>query len=328
MFQKILKMLSLEEEIIMNKNKYLPSIILNVILTIFASIYMYNMYKSLSGFVANGFRDGLVMICLVVSYTLPVVSFIIYFYKQHIKKINKIVNIVLSSILIIWGIFNLVSIFSNISLYVSNNYYGVYDALLPSVFVLFPYDMILVSILIVLLEINNIICLLTKENIISKFFNKLSHYGYFKFNIISYLLLSVLSIVAFIFVGAYLTSFKAIENALYDLKYLYVGLWCLTPMINLLGLLFNFNQRDLSKTKKNIIVSSLIGINVLVIALLFVFEAIYPNFLTYIAKPYFVITYSVSLAIEPLILLATGLISTIIFTIQLLIINLKNLLNN
>ena len=52
----------------------------SILLFILSSYYMYDFYKSLSGFIANQFREPLVMIPIFLSYFLPVFCFLFYFY--------------------------------------------------------------------------------------------------------------------------------------------------------------------------------------------------------------------------------------------------------
>ena len=65
-----------------------------------------------------------------------------------------------------------------------------------------------------------------------------------------------------------------------------------------------------NKKNKIIYLSIIAFINILLVTLLFIFEAIDPNFVVRIGKPLFVITFSVSIPIEIIILLAIAVITT------------------
>ena len=50
-----------------------------VILLLFSCFCMYDFYKCLSGFIANGFREPLVMLPMILAYFLPVFCFLFFF---------------------------------------------------------------------------------------------------------------------------------------------------------------------------------------------------------------------------------------------------------
>lgn len=295
------------------KNKTPIVITINIIFLVFASIFMYNFYKSLSGFIANGGRDGLFMVGIFSSYLLPSLMYIVYFYMNHVKKTSKLFNVLYYIFTLIWSVINLVMIFININTYMSNNSLGVYDSLIVT-FGLFPIDMIIINTLIaagtLFLVISNFIHIKKVKDLFSNF----KIYGYFNFNFASYLGLSILMILTFLFIGMFINSFKGIENVLYDGKYIYLMLWVLIiPSLNLFGILF-----QVYGNKKYIYYSSLISVNIIFVVLLFIFEAMSPNFVVYIGKPLFAIAFSVSIPIEILMLLGISLISSIIFMLRML----------
>ena len=299
----------------MKNKKYLD--ILTLILFILSSLFMYNFYKALSGFIANGFRDFLVMFPIIISYLLLVISFLTYFYDRYIKNINNISRIIFSSLMSILSIANLVLIFNNINIYISNNKLGGYDTLLG--LIKFPYDSIICLIVVLIFQIIhlvNIIKPIEKFNELKVLFNEENSV---KLNIIEYVLICIYAILVFVFIGSFINGLKALSNILYDVKYIYLLLWVLIPLINLIYLVFKFENKDISKKNKVILLTSNIGINILFGLLLLVFELIYPSFIVQIGKPIFTIAFSVSLPIEMLVLLILQLISIIICSIKLII---------
>ena len=202
----------------MKNKKYLD--ILTLILFILSSLFMYNFYKALSGFIANGFRDFLVMFPIIISYLLLVISFLTYFYDRYINNINKISRIIFSSLMSILSIINLVLIFNNINIYISNNKLGGYDTLLG--LIKFPYDSIICLIVVLIFQIIhlvNIIKPIDKFNELKVLFNEENSV---KLNIIEYVLICIYAILVFVFIGSFINGLKALSNILYDVKYIYL----------------------------------------------------------------------------------------------------------
>lgn len=73
------------------------------VLLLFASFYMYDFYKCLSGFIANGFREPLVMLPMITSFFLPVLCFLFYFYDFFVRAINPVVKAVYSVVVAIYA---------------------------------------------------------------------------------------------------------------------------------------------------------------------------------------------------------------------------------
>ena len=287
------------------------------LLFMLSSVFMYNMYKSLSGFIANGFRDGLMMLSIVTCYLLPVICFYFYLYNYHVKKINKIVKLVYSSIVAAIAIFNLTQIFTYLPLYISNNELGGYETLLSIGFG-FPYDGLIINFVLIVVQVINIITTLKPNIKLAKYEDYLTHHGLLHLNIIEYILLFLLGILTNVFIGAFIIGFEAIENALYDGKYIYMMLLVLIiPTINFLTLLIKPNR--VFKNKKILTLLVPLGINFLFLGLFILFESIYPSFMVNIAKPLFPITFSVSLPIEMLIIILIISISSIIYLVKLFI---------
>ena len=310
----------------MNKSLKTKSIIVNavtVILLVLSSLFMFNFYKCLSGFIANGFREPLIMIPIVSSYLLPVISFLYYFYDFYIKKTCKVSKIIYLSATLAWAITNIVLVLCNVKMYATNSRYGVYDTLY-GIFIKFPYDSLLISLFLVVMQILSIVILAVPSSKLAKGKECLKQYGIFKLSIFEYLPLCVLAIIVFVFTGDTIGSFNAIENVLYDAKYIYLVLWIfIVPLGNLLSLVIKPETRVSKKSVKISILSALIGVNVIFALLLFIFEKTSPDFIVGVGKPLFLIAFSVSIPIEMMILLAIGILSSIVYLSKIVYIAVK-----
>lgn len=297
---------------------------LSAIFLIFASFFMYDFYKCLSGFIANGFREPLVMLPMVLSYLLPVLCFFFFFYDFYVKSIHKVAKIVICAFVIIYAFSCLALIFNNISLYVSNSSFGVYDAL-PSIIVHFPYDMIILHIVLIILHAFLIYCAILKESGPSKLILGLKQHGFFKLHILEYIAFCVLAIVAFVFLGAGITGiFTALSNAFYDFRYIYLILWAIiVPIMNLLYLVFKPERTKLSFGARAWVLGAGIGVNLIFSVLLLIFELTYPDFIAHVGKPIFLIAFSVSLPIEMGIILGFSAIGTVTMAVKLIIMIVK-----
>lgn len=289
--------------------------IFTVILFILTSMFMYNAYKALSGFIANGFRDGLAMLSIVICYFIPVISFLFYFYDNHIKKINKIVSLIYSILIIGLSMFTFIEILTYINIYIPNNKLGAYETLLSFAFG-FPYDGIIILVILFLTQIYNIY-LIIKPNTNYNIKYLFSNYDFIKTNFIEYLLLSILAILTFVFVGAFLIGFKAISNIFHDIKYIYLLLLVLLPLMNLLYLLL----KPEAKSIKSLIIP--LAINIIFGLLMLIFELIDPSFMVNIGKPLFPITFSISIPIECFVLLLIMGISILIYLAKIIYYTIK-----
>ena len=300
------------------KNKSLAVKILTCVFLLFSCFYMYDFYKCLSGFIANGFREPLVMLPMILSFFLPVFCFLFFFYDFFIGKIKTAVKVGYSVFVILYGATALALIFSKISLYVANNSFGSYDAL-PSIIVHFPYDMIIILSAIIIWQVFNLIQCAKPEMKSAKFIEGLKERGTVHAGKTEYIILSVFAVVIFVFAGASVYAiFSAFSNALYDLRYLYLILWVLLiPLGNLLVILLKPERMDIKKSKKLAVLSGMIGAN-LIFALLFaIFELTSPDFMVHIGKPIFLITFSISLPIEVAIIFGIMAIATIVLAVRL-----------
>ncbi|MBO5338691.1 MAG: hypothetical protein J6A96_03200 [Clostridia bacterium] len=288
-----------------------------VLLFVISSLFMFNFYKCFAGFVANGFREPLFMIPLFSSYLLPVCCFLFWFYDFYIKKTSKAAKIVFTSVVSLWATINLVLILMSLNVYMSNNLLGVYDTLY-GIFFKFPYDGIIVNVFLIAMQVLRIIRLARPEGKVSKVWEEYKQYGIFKLSIGEYLPLCLLAILAFAFLGDSLNSLIAIENALYDIKYIYLALWLLIPAINLILLVVKPERIIKNKTAKIVFISVAILVNVIFALLLLIFELTSPDFIIHVGKPMFLITFSVSLPIEMIALLLIGVSSIAIYIVKLI----------
>ncbi len=303
----------------MNKTKMIKIILasLSALLFLLSCFFMYDFYKCLSGFIANGFREPLKMLPLIVSYLLPVICFLFFFYDTYNKNANNTAKIIYSCAVVAIAVFNLVGIITNFNLYASNNRLGVYESL-PSIIISFPYDALVINSLLILLQGYNLFSIIKPNHKISKAKLAIKQTDTVNLNIVEYLPICILAILSFVFIGSSLCCFNAIENALYDSKYVFLALWeLLIPLTSLLLIVFKVEKRNIPKKAKLITLLSAIVLNLVFGILLLVFELTTPGFIIHVGKPLFMIAFSVSLPIEMLVLIAIMLISAVIHTVKI-----------
>ncbi len=294
------------------------------VLLLFSCFYMYDFYKCLSGFIANGFREPLVMLPMILAFFLPVVCFLTFFYDFYVRAMHPVVKAIYSVLVALYATSDLVLIFGNIGLYASNNALGVYDAL-PSIVLHFPYDMILVLAALLLLQVFNLVAGNRKGTRASAFWEDLKQRGTFKICVIEYLALCVLAIVVFVFTGAAIcATFTAFENAFYDFRYVFLLIWVmLVPMANLVMLALKPEKAAQKKCTKLTLLGAWIGTNLVFGLLFLLLELTYPDFLVHIGKPVFLIAFSVSLPIEPGIILGIMALGTLVAAIRMILVAAK-----
>ena len=291
---------------------------------LFACFYMYDFYKCLSGFIANGFREGVVMLPLILSFLLPVMCFLFFFYDFYVKSVRRVAKIIYSSFVIIYAIINLAFIFKNIELYVSNASYGVYSSL-PSIIVHFPYDMIIIHSALILLQVFNIVCAFKPMLVPAKFIAELKQNGFLKIHVLEYLVYSIVSILAFVFTGAGITAiFTSFANAFYDFRFVYLILWVmLIPIVNLAFLIVKPERINVSKRTKVLCLCGGIATNVIFSLLFLIFELTYPDFIVHLGKPFFLVAFSISFPVEMCIIFGIMFACTVTMAIKLLYVLLK-----
>ena len=305
-----------------SRSRYLYT--LTALLFYCACMCMYNFYKSLSGFIANGFREPLVMVPIISTFALPALCFCVFFYAVFVRKMNKIATIIYAAIVVAAGVWNCVGLSMNAYLYASNHRLGGYDTLLNLAFG-FPYDGWIYTVVLLLGQAVNLVCVFKPQSKLALakngFFNK---QGGCALGLVEYLLVCVLAILVFVFVGAAVRAVGAFENALYDGKFIFLWLWVLiVPAMNLAYLVFKPEKRVQSKKAKAAFLGAGIGVNLLFGALIWVFEITSPSFMVHVAKPLFAIAFSVSLPIEMVGILGIMAISVVIYAVKICLILFK-----
>ena len=58
---------------------------MTVLFLLYSCFYMYDFYKCLSGFIANGFREPLVMLPMILAFFLPVLCFLFFVYDFYVN---------------------------------------------------------------------------------------------------------------------------------------------------------------------------------------------------------------------------------------------------
>ena len=155
--------------------------------------------------------------------------------------------------------------------------------------------------------------------------NGLKEWGTLPLHTVEYLILCVVAIVVFVFTGAAVyATFSAFENALYDIRYLFLLLWVMViPMANLMVHALRPDKMAIQKPAKIAVLGSLIGVNILFALLFLLAELTYPDFLIHIGKPVFLIAFSVSLPIEPGVILGIMAAGTLTAAIRLIVVAVR-----
>ena len=289
----------------------------SVFFLLLSCFFMYDFYKCLSGFIANGFREPLVMLPMILAYFLPVLCFLFFFYDVFVKAIPSVVKTAYSVFVILYAVADLALILNQMSLYVSNYELGVYDAL-PGLILHFPYDMILLLSALTVWQIFNLAVADRKGTKVNARLNGLKQRETLRIHAVEYLLICVLAVVVFVFTGAAMyATFSAFENAFYDVRYIFLLVWVmLIPMANLAVLTLRPERKKLKKRTKLTILCSVMGANILFGLLFLLLELTYPDFLVHIGKPVFLIAFSVSLPIEPCVIFGIMALGTLVLAIR------------
>lgn len=301
--------------------------ILTIIMFVCVCLFTQGFYKATVTFVANKFLNGLFILTIVVSYLIPVICFYFYFCNYYVKKFHKVVTLVYSSVIIVLSVGALINIFQNIDVYVRNNLLGVYQTI-PSPLFGFPFDCILVLSGLIVVQVLNIIAEVKKESRIAKIKNQILDSGRLNIHILEYIPYIILSVLACLFAGLFVCGLSAIENVLYDVKYIYLLLWYLVPCLSLVCIVLKFENKFKKEPNKLAHLLGLVGLNIVFLALYFVFEKIHPDFVVAIGKPLLPITFSVSMRIELFVMMGTqGLAALILLVKSALIIFKKKATN-
>lgn len=285
---------------------------------LFSCFYTYDFYKCLSGAIANGFRNAQLILPMTLSFLLPVFCFLFYFYDFYVRAVSPVAKAIFSGFAITYAVADLVFIFMNIGVYASNHALGVYDAL-PSIGLHFPYDMIVLFFTIILLNVLAVLMTFKPDMRVAIFVNSVKQRGALKLHAWEYIAICVLAIVVFVFAGAAIYgSFSAFENAFYDFRYIFMIVWILTiPMGDLVLLTIKPERMNIRKRTKITLLACAILANALFGIAFWILELTYPDFLVHIGKPLFMIAFSVSLPIEPAVILGIMALSSAILSIRL-----------
>lgn len=301
-------------------DKKLPLRIVTGVLLLLSCFYMYDFYKCLLGFIANGFREPLSMLPMITAFFLPVLCFLLFFYDRFVRAIHPVVLVAARVLVALYAAADLVLIFANIELYASNNALGVYDAL-PSIVLHFPYDMIAILSVLFALQIFHLVAGDRRGTRANAFLDSVKQRGTVRVGVIEYVALCVLAIVVFVFTGAALTAtFTALGNVRYDARYIFLLLWVgIVPLANLLLLVLKPERWQIQKRTKLALLGAGIGANVLFALLFLTLELTHPDFLVHVGKPLFLIAFSVSMPIEPAIILGIMALGTALLTVRLVL---------
>ncbi len=290
--------------------------ILTSILFVCCCLFTYDFYKCLSGFIANKFREPAVMLPMISSYLLPVICFLCYFYDTYIRKVGKLTRWIYAGVVAIVCIVNLTGIFGSFSVYASNNRLGVYETI-PSIILAFPYDAIVFHVLLLAAQGLNIMENVKSTGKVAALKDDFRRVGEVKVNLVEYVLLSVTSVLAFVFAGSAICALNAVENAVYDVRFLFVWVWLFLPALSVVALVLKPEEKKISKGKKVVFLALATGINVLFNLAFLIFELTTPGFIVHMGKPMFSIAFSISFPVEPLILVAITLMFAIVFAVKL-----------
>lgn len=283
------------------------------VLLLLTCFYMYDFYKCLSGFIANGFREPEVMLPMILAFFLPVLCFLGFFYDTYVRAMHPVVKTACAIFAAVYALADLGFIFAKWALYASNSELGVYDVL-PGLLWRYPYGMVILLLAILLWQVLLLAVGNRKSTRTGAFLERIKQRGSVELSVLSYLALCVLAIVVFVFTGAAITAtFTAFGNVFYDVRYLFLLVWVmLVPMGNLVMLALRPERMGKSKRARLITLGGGVGVNVAFGLLFLLCELTHPDFLVHIGKPLFFIAFSVSLPIEPAILLGIMALGTVI----------------
>ena len=301
--------------------------ILTIIFFISTCLFTQGFYKATTGFVASKFENAHFILTMVVAYVVPVFCFLFYFCNYYVKRCNRLFTLIYSPIITILSVGVLINIFQNIEVYARNNFLGVYQTI-PSLLFGFPFDCIIVHIGLIAVQAINVLSVLKPELKVAKVREELLETGRLNITVLEYIPYALLTILAGLFAGLFVCGLSAIENVLYDAKYVYLLLWYLVPCLSLICIVLKFENNFKKDSSKLAHLLSLVGLNVVFLVLFFVFEAIDPDFIVRVGKPLLPITFSVSMRIEIFVMMGTqGLGSLILLVKSALIIFKKKATN-
>ena len=296
---------------------------ISALLLLLSCFFMYDFYKCLSGFIANGFRYPFMMLPIILTYLIGPVCFLFFFWDTYVRRLSKTVEIIYACFVVGLSVFCFVGIILNFSVYYSNNQLGVYDAL-PGLIIKFPFDGIVICTVAIISQVVRLISRFAPSLAISEKKEWATDRGRFSLSVVEYVIISVFSVVAFVFVGSSLYAFSAIANAAWDPKFIFLQLWLLVPLFDIALLVIKPEKRGISARSKIVTLSVAIAVNLIFGILFGVFEAVYPDFIIHVGKPMFLIAFSVSMPIEMIGVLGIMALSTVVLAVRLALCILKS----
>lgn len=296
-------------------NKYISLVVL--LLFSLSSLFFYNAFKVGLSWITNSLQDSFQSWVMILSYLLPSVCFCFYFYSSFVKPNKKITRIIYSSIVSVISIFNIVGIAILFPIFSSNADLGVYESLSTVAFV-FPYDGLIFNIIILFIQAYNFSLIIKPGHKFAYIKNAFTSYGFFRYSKHGFIGIAALGVVTMIFLGDFVCAFNAIENTLFDPKFIYLLLWILIiPLMNFIYFLVNPSIRKINEKTKIILYSINIGVNLIFGLLLLILELTSPSFIVGVGKPLFPIDYAISIPVGPIILLIISVTSIAVFTYRL-----------
>lgn len=294
-----------------------PYIILGALVLI-SSFFMFDFYMCLSGFIANGFAEPLVMLPIVISYFIPVLASLIAVYHLFVGRLCRVGKIVASSVMAFLSIAAIALVMINIPLYIKNNAMGAYSSTL-GIF-LFPYDTVIANSVVLFASVIGIVSSINCRLLPTRVKNFAASSTKFKLVIPEYIAFSILAIVVFTFAGAGISGIGAIANAIYDVRYLLLLIWVgIIPIVDLAILVAKPERFKISKWIRTAILSAVLFLNFIVGALLLIFEIATPGFMIQIGKPLFMIAFSISIPIEMFIIAGIMALTVVLILAKLVI---------
>ena len=288
-------------------------------LLLFACFYMYDFYKCLSGFIANGFRESGVMLPMILGFFLPVLCFFVFVYDFYVRELRPATRVAYSVFIAVYAALDLTFIFSNFELYASNNAHGVYDSL-PSIILRFPYDITVILVAVIVLQILKFRSAFIKPSKLAAAIGEVKQRGSLHLGCAEFVGLCVPGVFALVFTGAAVSAtFNAFDNVFYNWRYVFLLVWVmLIPLGNILLLALKPERMNVKRGTKLTVLGTAIAMNLVFAGLFVLCELTYPDFIVHMGKPMFLIAFSVSLPIEQIIIFIIMALGTALMTASLI----------
>ena len=300
--------------------KYLT--LLTLFLFALCCLFAWNFFRAFVAGLTDAFANAMTSIAMIGSYGLPVICFIVFFFDSFIKPNKKVSRYIYSILVILFGLANIVLLGLNFQTLYENSQAGNFSNF-TTIGLTYPLDALVVNCLIVILQGINLFILIKPKAKIAFIKDAFRSYGFFKFNIVEKIFITILALITMCFIGDFFNGFLAGGNVKYDGKFIFLMMMIfIIPIMNLIYFLTKPSTKLSSQKAKTIINSCLIGVNLLFAILFIVFVFVFPDFVAHVGKPLFPFDYAVSIPLGPYILLIIIVVSTVFQTINLV----KNLL--